>query len=87
MSLEKVYEKFDLWEHQRSMKLNQYKYQNICSFIENYITVFYEVYKKNKNSNISFTDYRKLMLQKLAEHFNPRMHILDPGENNNLKNN
>ena len=85
MSLEKLYEKVDLWE-QLSRKEKQYKYKNICSFIEDCIALFYEVYKKNKNSNISFTDYRKLMLRKLAEHFNPRMHIKDPGENNGWKN-
>ena len=89
MSSVEQYENFDQfsnWEYHYSKLIKRHKFQNICSFIEYYITIFYDVYKKNKNSNISFSDYRKIMLQKLAKHYNPGMNILDPGENSWKKN-
>ena len=90
MSSVERYENFDQfsnWEHNYSKLQKKHKFKNICSFIEKYITIFYEVYKRNKNSNITFSDYRKLMLQNLAKHYNPGMNIFDPGENNSWKKN
>ena len=90
MSAVEHYENFDQFSNRKyynSKMIKENKFKNISSFIEYYITVFYDVYKKNKDSNISFPEYRKLMLQKLREHYNPGMKILDPGEKNRWKNN
>ncbi len=67
---------FSKWDFQQ--KLKQYKFQSIYSFIEKYLNKYYEVYKKNKKTDISYSDYRRLMLKKLALH---RMQInrFEPG--------
>ena len=67
---------FSKWELQ--MKLKQYKFKSIYSFIETYLNKYYEVYKKNKNSNISYSDYRSLMLKELAIHRN-KISKIEPG--------
>ena len=68
-----VFDRFDQYSNlEIQVKLKQYKSQSIASFIETYLNKYYEVYKKNKNSNISFSDYRKLMLKELAMHRNQK---------------
>ncbi len=73
---------FSKWELQ--LKLKQYKFKSIYSFIETYLNKYYEVYKKNKNIDISYSDYRSLMLKELAIH---RNNISKPGLNVNSFNN
>ena len=65
---------FSKWEFQS--KLKQYKFKSIYSFIETYLHKYYEVYKKNKKSDISYSDYRSIMLKELAIH---RKKITEPG--------
>ena len=65
---------FSKWEFQ--LKLKQYKFNSIYSFIETYLHKYYEVYKKNKKTDISYSDYRSLMLKELAMHRNK---ITEPG--------
>ena len=65
---------FSKWEFQ--LKLKQYKFNSIYSFIETYLHKYYEVYKKNKKSDISYSDYRSIMLKELAIH---RKKITEPG--------
>ena len=75
---------FSKWELQ--MKLKQYKFKSIYLFIETYLNKYYEVYKKNKNTNISYSDYRSLMLKELAIHRN-KISEIEPGPfNRNLEN-
>ena len=49
-------------------KLHQLKFNNIKDFIEASINKTYDLYKKNKKSNISYLDYRNLMLKELERH-------------------
>ena len=65
---------FFKWEFK--LKLKQYKFNSIYSFIETYLHKYYEVYKKNKKSDISYSDYRSIMLKELAIH---RKKITEPG--------
>ena len=66
-----VFDRFDRYSDMEiQVKLKQFKFQNISSFIETYLKKYYEAYKKNKNTDISFSDYRKLMLKELAIHRN-----------------
>ena len=67
---------FSKWELQ--LKLKQYKFKSIYSFIETYLKKYYEVYKKNKNTEISYSDYRSLMLKELAMHRN-KISKIEPG--------
>ena len=67
---------FSKWE--LKMKLKQYKFKSIYSFIETYLNKYYEVYKKNKNIDISYSDYRSLMLKELAIHRN-KISAIEPG--------
>ena len=68
-----VFDRFDQYSNlEIQVKLKKYKFQSISSFIETYLNKYYEVYKKNKNSDISFSDYRKLMLKELAIHRNQK---------------
>ena len=48
-------------------KLHQMKFNSINSFIEASISKTYNLYKKNKKSDISFLDYRTLMLKELGK--------------------
>ena len=57
---------FSKWAFQQ--KLKQYKFKKLYTFIETCLSKFYEVYKKNKKSDISYSDYRSLMLKKLVLH-------------------
>ena len=57
---------FSKWAFQQ--KLKQYKFKELYTFIESCLSKFYEVYKKNKKSDISYSDYRSLMLKKLVLH-------------------
>ena len=65
-----VFDQFDEFS-KKTQKFNykQSKFKNTCVFIEDCINNFYEQYKKNKNSSITFTEYRKLMLKKLSNHY------------------
>ena len=67
---------FSKWDLQ--LKLKQYKFKSIYSFIETYLKKYYEVYKKNKNTEISYSDYRSLMLKELAMHRN-KVSKIEPG--------
>ena len=68
-----VFDHFDQFSNlEIQSKLKQYKFKNISSFIETYLAKFYEVYKKNKKTEISFAEYRKLMLKELAIHRNQK---------------
>ena len=67
---------FSKWDLQ--LKLKQYKFKSIYSFIETYLKKYYEVYKKNKNTEISYSDYRSLMLKELAMHRN-KISKIEPG--------
>ncbi len=49
-------------------KLHQLKFNNLNNFIEASLNKTYNLYKKNKNSNITFMDYRNLMLKELEKH-------------------
>ena len=70
---------FSKWELQ--IRLKQYKFKSIYSFIETYLNKYYEVYKKNKNTDISYSDYRSLMLKELAMHRN-KISKIEPGPYN-----
>ena len=70
MASEDVIDKLDKFSKRyQKFKHSQPKFKNMCIFIENCINNFYELYKKNKNPNISFCEYRKLMLRKLSNHY------------------
>ena len=63
-----VFAHFDIYSKIESqLKLKYFKSQRIYSFIEEYLKKKYQVYKKNKNSDISFADYRNLMLKELVK--------------------
>ena len=49
-------------------KLHQLKYNSLNNFIEAWLYKTYDLYKKNKKSNITFMDYRTLMLKELEKH-------------------
>ena len=49
-------------------KLHQLKFNNLNNFIEASLNKTYTLYKKNKKSNITFMDYRTLMLKELERH-------------------
>lgn len=51
-------------------KLPQLKFNSFNSFIEASLNKTYNLYKKNKKSNISFMDYRILMLKEIEKHKN-----------------
>ena len=51
-------------------KLHRLKFNNIKNFIEASLNKTYDLYKKNKKSNISFMDYRNLMIKELEKHKN-----------------
>ena len=68
-----VFDHFDQYCNlEIQFKYKQFKFQNISSFIETYLNKYYEAYKKNKNTNISFSEYRKIMLKELAIHRNTK---------------
>ena len=68
MASSDIFAHFDIYSKIESqLKLKHFKSQREYSFIEEYLRKKYEVYKKNKNSNISFSDYRNLMLQELVK--------------------
>ena len=63
-----VFAQFDIYSKIESqLKLKHFKSQRIYSFIEEYLQKKYEDYKKNKNSDISYSEYRNLMLKKLVK--------------------
>ena len=66
---------YSKWGFQQKMK--QSKFQSIYSFIEECLSKYYEAYKKNKKTDISYSDYRRLMLKKLVLH-NIQIHRFDP---------
>ena len=49
-------------------KLHQLKFNNLKNFIEDSLNKTYNLYKKNKKSDISYIDYRHLMLKELEKH-------------------
>ena len=51
-------------------KLRRLKFNNIKNFIEASLNKTYSLYKKNKKSDISFMDYRNLMIKELEKHKN-----------------
>ena len=51
-------------------KLGQHKFSNINNFIEDSLNKIYNIYKKNKKSNITFMDYRNLMLKEFEKRNN-----------------
>ena len=51
-------------------KLRRLKFNNIKNFIEASLNKTYNLYKKNKKSDISFMDYRNLMIKELEKHKN-----------------
>lgn len=51
-------------------KLGKLKFNNINNFIEDTLNKTYNIYKKNKRCNITFMDYRKLMIKELEKHNN-----------------
>ena len=63
-------------------KLHKLKFNNINSFIEASINKNYNLYKKNKKSNITFMDYRSLMLKELEKHTNKKDNKKDSKKNN-----
>ena len=68
-----VFDQFDQSSNlENQFKLKQFKFRSISTFIETYLNKYYETYKKNKNIDISFSDYRKLMLKELAMHRNQK---------------
>ena len=75
---------FSKWDLQ--LKLKQYKFKSIYSFIETYLHKYYEAYKKNKNIDISYSDYRSIMLKELAIHRN-KICTIEPGPIKNSCNN
>ena len=68
-----VFDQFDHSNLDLKYKKKQYKFQSISTFIETYLKKYYDVYKRNKEIDISFFDYRKLMLKELAIHRNQKM--------------
>ena len=48
-------------------KLDRLKFNRINNFIEFSLNKTYKLYKKNKNSNITFMEYRTLMLKELEK--------------------
>ena len=68
-----VFDQFDHSNLDLKYKKKQYKFQSISTFIETYFKKYYDVYKRNKEIDISFSDYRKLMLKELAIHRNQKM--------------
>ena len=48
-------------------KIHKLKLNNIQSFLESSLKKTYNLYKKNKNSNISFVEYQEQLLQKLEK--------------------
>ncbi len=48
-------------------KLLKLKLNNIQSFLESSLKRTYNLYKKNKHSNITFTEYQEQLLQKLEK--------------------
>ena len=63
-----VFAQFDMYSKIESqLKLKHFKSQRIYSFIEEYLQKKYEDYKKNKNSDISYSEYRNLMLKELVK--------------------
>ena len=68
-----VFDQFDHSNLDLKYKKKQYKFQSISTFIETYLKKYYDVYKRNKEIDISFSDYRKLMLKELAIHRNQNM--------------
>ena len=63
-----VFAHFDIYSKiEYQLKLKHFKSQRMYSFIEEYLEKKYEVYKKNKNSDISFSEYRNLMLKELIK--------------------
>ena len=48
-------------------KLLKLKLNNIQSFLESSLKKTYNLYKKNKHSNITFTEYQEQLLQKLEK--------------------
>ena len=63
-------------------KLHKLKFNNINNFIEASINKNYNLYKKNKKSNITFMDYRSLMLKELEKHTNKKDKKKDSKKNN-----
>ena len=65
------YDRFDQIGQNSSLelknKLQKLKLTNIQSFLEASLKKTYNLYKKNKNSNISFTEYQEQLLQKLEK--------------------
>ena len=55
---------FSKWDFQQ--KLKQYKFKKLYTFIESCLNKFYKDYKKNKDNDISYSEYRSLMLKKLV---------------------
>ena len=63
-----VFDQFDQFSNiEFKQKLHQLKFNNINTFIEDSINKTYNLYKKNKKSDISFLDYRKLMLKEFGK--------------------
>ena len=50
-------------------KLKHLKFNNFHYFIEVYIKKFYNLYKKNKNSEITYIDYQTQLVKKLEKQF------------------
>ena len=66
-------EGFDQLGHYTNLELQHklhLKFNNINTFIEASLIKTYNLYKKNKKSNISYLDYRTLMLKELELHRN-----------------
>ena len=55
---------FSKWDFRQ--KLKQYKFKKLYTFIESCLNKFYKDYKKNKDNDISYSEYRSLMLKKLV---------------------
>ena len=65
-------------------KLQQLKFKKINSFIEASINKNYKLYKKNKKSDITYMDYRTLMLKELDKHKNKKDN--SPASKNKINN-
>ena len=69
-------EVFDQLGHYTNLELQHklhVKFNNINNFIEASLIKTYNLYKKNKNSNISYLDYRTLMLKEIEQHRNKKI--------------
>ena len=55
---------FSKWDFRQ--KLKQYKFKKLYTFLESCLNKFYKDYKKNKDNDISYSEYRSLMLKKLV---------------------